>query len=137
MLNLRKNKKGFTLLEILIVLVIVAVLAGLAIPSYQGAVEKSRSQEALASLGAVRASMTRYFALNNTYVGATFTCATPLDFNPNIAAGGQTLNFTYALSNLGAATFTVTATRVGGGAAAGSTVVVDQAGTVTRTGSYA
>ncbi len=49
MLNLRKNKKGFTLLEILIVLVILAVLAGLAIPAYQSAVEKSRAQEAVAT----------------------------------------------------------------------------------------
>ncbi len=135
MLNLRKNKSGFTLLEILIVLVILAVLAGLAIPAYQAAVEKSRSQEALTSLTGAREAMLRYFAINNTYVGATFAAgANSLDYDPNIAVGGQTLLFTYALGGLAANAFTITATRAGGPV---GTITINQAGTVTRTGVYA
>lgn len=132
-MKILKNARGFTLLEVLIVLVILAVLAGLAIPAYQAAVEKSRSQEALTSLAGAREAMMRYFAVNNTYVGAALGVGA-MDYDPNVAVGGQVLIFTYALSNLGAATFSITATRVGGPV---GTVAINQAGVVTRTGVYA
>ncbi len=132
-MRILKKTGGFTLLEILIVLVIVAVLAGLAVPSYQASVEKSRAQEALQGLSATRDAMLRYHAMNNTYVGAAFG-SSALDFDPNIAVGGQTLIFTYAISGLAANTFTITATRQGGPVGA---VSIDQAGTVVRAGVYA
>ncbi len=132
-MRILRNKKGFTLLEILIVLVIIAVLAGLAVPAYQAAVEKSRAQEALQALSATRDAMLRYFAVNNTYVGAALGVGV-MDYNPNTIVGGQTQIFTYALSNLGAATFTITATRQGGPV---GTVTLNEAGTVGRTGVYA
>ena len=47
------NKKGFTLLEIIIVIIIVGVLASLALPRFFSTVEYSRSTEALASLTSV------------------------------------------------------------------------------------
>ena len=131
--SLKKKSKGFTLLEVLIVLVIIAVLAGLAVPAYQSSVEKSRAQEAITSLTGAREAMLRYFAVNNTYVGAALGVGT-MDYNPNTAVGGQTLIFTYALSNLGAATFTITATRAGGPV---GTITINEAGTVGRTGVYA
>ncbi len=127
------NKKGFTLLEILIVLVIIAVLAGLAVPAYQAAVEKSRGQEALQGLTAARSAMLRYWTVGSTYVGAAFGVGN-MDYNPNTVVGGQTLIFTYALSNLGATTFTITATRQGGPV---GTITLNEAGTVGRTGVYA
>ncbi len=131
---LTRNTRGFTLLEILIVLVILAVLAGLAIPSYQAAVEKSRAQEALTSLTATKESLMRYFAVFGTYVGATFAPGpNSLDYNPNLAIGGQTLIFTYVLGALTATTFTVTATRTGGPV---GTVALSQNGVITRTGVY-
>ena len=131
---IRLNQKGFTLLEILIVLVILAVLAGLAIPAYQAAVEKSRSQEAITALTAVREAMIRYHAVNNTYTGAALGVGA-MDYNPNVAVGGQTILFTYVLSNLAANTFTCTATRTA--LTAADTVAINQAGTVTRGGVYA
>ena len=139
MRKLLRNEKGFTLLEILIVIIIIGVLAGLAIPAYQAAVEKSRAQEALTSLAATRQSLIRYGATTNSdFTNATFTVnqAGTLDYNPNTVSGGQTLIFSYALSGLAQNTFTITATRVGGGAAAGSTIALNQAGTITRTGVY-
>ena len=128
-----RNTKGFTLLEILIVLVIIAILAGLAVPAYQASVEKSRAQEALQALTAVRESMIREHARANSYAAATFTANQPgtLDYNPNVAVGGQTLYFTpYVLSGLGVNTFTCTATSPQG------TVAINQAGVITRTGAY-
>ncbi|MCG3176036.1 MAG: hypothetical protein MOGMAGMI_00974 [Candidatus Omnitrophica bacterium] len=133
--NKRFNNRGFTLIEILIVVIIIAVLAGLAVPMFQGTVERSRRAEAIQNLSATRASMLRYFAQNNTYVGATFA---NIDFNPNTGGGGQTAHFTYALGGLAAATFTVTATRnaVNGGDGT-STVTINQAGVVGGTGVFA
>ena len=128
-------RAGFTLTEVLVAIVVIAVLAGLAVPMFQGTVERSRRAEAIQRLSATRASMLRYFAQNNTYVGATFA---NIDYNPNANAGGQTVHFAYALGGLAAATFTITATRnaVNGGDGA-STVTINQAGVVGGTGAFA
>ena len=130
--RLRKNQKGFTLLELLIVIVILGVLAGLAVPVYQPAIEKARSQEALTCLSAARESMIRYFSINGTYVGATFAT---LDYDPNLLVGGQTVLFTYTIPATAAVSFTITATRNGGVVV--GTVSINQAGVLTKTGVYA
>ena len=149
MRRILRNSKGFTLLEILIVIVILAVLAGLAIPIYTAAVEKSRAQEALQSLEAIRGGMLRYFASNNSYAGATIranavaAANTDIDVDANNLLGAQNQLFNYTLGGLGAATFTVTATRIAGrpaGAAvpAGGphTITIAQDGTVVRSAIY-
>ena len=46
----RTHRRGFTLVELAIVLALIAVLATLALPSYQGVVRKSRRAEAQAAL---------------------------------------------------------------------------------------
>ena len=137
-----KRQRGFTLIELLIVIVIIAVVAGLAIPVLVANVEKSRAQEAITNLGSMRDSMIRYFASNNTYVGATVAT---IDFDPNIAVGGQNRLFAYTIGGLGAATFTLTATRIVGtvngealpGGAGPNTITINQSGLVTRNGPYA
>ena len=134
-MRLSSGTKGFTLLEVLIVIIILAVLAGLAIPAYQGAIEKSRAQEALTSLAAARESMIRYFAINGTYATATFTAGpNSLDYNPNTAVGGQTLLFTYTLPVQTANTFTIRARR--SALTATDYVEISEAGVVTKSGVY-
>ena len=49
-------KRGFTLIELMIVIIIIGVLATVGIVQYQAAVEKSRSAEARSILGALRTS---------------------------------------------------------------------------------
>ncbi len=129
------NKNGFTLIEVLIVVIIIAVLAGLAVPMFRGTVEKSRKTEAEGVLSATRHSELRYFAANNTYT----TTVASLDYNPTAAdTSGQTVHFTYTIPTGGATTLTVTATRntVDGGDGT-STVSINQAGVVTGTGVFA
>ena len=67
------NQRGFTLLELLMVVVIIAILAGLALPQYIKASEKARAAEAFSFLGAVRESEMRYRAQSstNSYAGNT------------------------------------------------------------------
>lgn len=147
--RLLRNKRGFTLLEVLIVIVILGVIAGLAVPVYVANVEKSRAQEAITQLDAIRGSMLRYFASTGTYATATIlanagvAAGTDIDVNPNNLTGGQNQLFNYTITAQGVGTFTVTATRIAGRpagaaiAAGGGTVTINQAGTVTRTGAYA
>ena len=67
----QRRKVGFTLLELLMVVVIIAILASIALPQYIRASEKARSTEALTALGAIRQSELRYKALsqNGIYTG--------------------------------------------------------------------
>ena len=44
------NKKGFTLVEVLTVVIIVGVLSSLALPQYRRVVERARATEAIAEL---------------------------------------------------------------------------------------
>lgn len=110
---MRRRNVGFTLLEILIVLIILGVLAGLAIPGLQGGVERARANEALQRMKMTKDALQRYRDINDTYSGASIPVFldSNLDFNPNDTVGGQSLHFTYSLRNLGQNTFTIRATR--------------------------
>ncbi len=66
------ERQGFTLLEIIIVIIIVGVLASLALPKFFRTVEYARSTEALTSISAIRQSVERcYLMRGGTYVGCT------------------------------------------------------------------
>jgi type IV pilus assembly protein PilE len=130
------NHKGFTLVEILIVIIIVGVLAGLAVPAYQTTVERSRRTEAIQMLSGARGAQMRFFMQNNNYA----SLHSALDFDvTNTAADppGNVRHWTYTNPVVGgaggtSATFTITARRntVAGGNTA-DTVVINQAGAIT------
>ena len=61
----RNQQGGFTLLELLMVVIIIAILAAIALPQFLRAAEKSRASEALSVLGAMRSSASRYLAGDN------------------------------------------------------------------------
>ncbi|MNZ26367.1 Fimbrial protein precursor [compost metagenome] len=60
--------RGFTLLEMMIVVVIIGILAAIAYPSYQQYVLRANRAEGQAMLNDAAAREERYFAQNNTYV---------------------------------------------------------------------
>lgn len=61
---------GFTLIELMIVVAIVAILAAVAYPSYQNNIVKSRRADAQAALQGLAQAIERFYTSNGTYVGA-------------------------------------------------------------------
>jgi len=128
------NKSGFTLLEIIIVIIIVGVLASLALPKFFATIEYSRSTEALAAITATRGAMERcYLQRNGSYANCT-TFGTQLDIpNPQ---NSPNAHFNYAISGVDAEGYTITATRNtrDGGVATSVITLIQTSATVTRTG---
>ena len=112
------NRKSFTLIEILVVVVIIAVLAALAWPNYIGIREKSLNREAKASLALVRAAEKIYRMEQGFYYPYLDTTGTTANINnflklglPESATRSWTIDLTSPTINTG----TGTATRIGVG----------------------
>ena len=73
------SSRGFTIIEVMIVVAIVAILASVALPQYNDYVTRSKIQEATSALLAQRVKMEQYFQDARTYVNAcnAGTVATP------------------------------------------------------------
>ena len=134
-MSLKNKKSGFTLLEVIIVIIIVGVLASLALPRFFSTVEYSRATEAMQSIASTRQSLERCYLMTSSYA----TCvAGSTDFERlDIDDPGTSPNnhFTYGIA-AGASTYTITATRnTRDGGDGSSTVVLSFDGTdITRSG---
>jgi prepilin-type N-terminal cleavage/methylation domain-containing protein len=134
-------KRGFTLIELIITIVILGVLAAIAIPGFSRSKEKNDVTQAVTYLRAIRLAEKMHFAKWGTFTcpavspGACVT-ATMESMGDAAAINGALGTeitagaFTFSVA-ASAATFTATATRVSDGA----TISIDQAGT--WSGTYA
>ncbi len=96
------NKKGFTLMELLIVVVIIAGMAAITYPSYRSTLERARASEAVNMIGAIQAAQQKHLVNYEEY-GATFQDIN--DFEPSIS------NFDPTSDNFDTEYFRYTITR--------------------------
>ena len=80
-MNLRTNQKGFTIVELLIVIVVIAILAAISIVAYTGIQDRSRNSSALNVASQVAKKAEVAYALNGTYptTSAGFTGESALE----------------------------------------------------------
>lgn len=104
------NKKGFTLVELMIVVAILGILAAVAGPMYSGYITAAKRAEAKSNLETLRLLEEQWYADMKTYVGGADTNAlmsiNGFGFEPGNPAD---LNYNYKVTASGA-TFTATAT---------------------------
>lgn len=67
---MRVQYRGFTLIEIMIVVAIIAILAVVAVPAYNQYITKSKRVDAAAALVQLAQAMERYYSVNYSYLGA-------------------------------------------------------------------
>jgi len=98
---MNSKPRGFTLIEMMIVVVVIAILAAIAIPSYRQYVLRSHRVEATTALLALAAAQEKFYLQNDTYTD-NLTDAPPdglgiADFDAD-TAGVQTENGWYTIS---------------------------------------
>lgn len=64
---MNSREQSFTLMELMIVVMVIGIIAGFAIPSYQKALDKADERNAVVRLQAIRAGMKIYKARHNSY----------------------------------------------------------------------
>lgn len=94
----KENKKGFTLVELIVVLVILAILIALLVPSLTGYIDKAREKsvaaEARLMLEAVQTEESDEYGSNDTY--SAKTDATPTDAMKELSEAKGTYTCTYS-----------------------------------------
>jgi type IV pilus assembly protein PilE len=112
--------RGFTLIELMIVVAIVAILAAVAFPMYTNYIQRGKITEATSSLSELRLRAERWFSDNRTYVG----------FNQAIQGAKY---FTFACDPVTATAFTCTATGVANQAMGGFVYTINESNVRTST----
>ena len=115
---MNKRQAGFTLIEIMIAVVVIGILTAVALPSYNGYVQRARLTEAFTGLAGLQPRMEQHWSNNRSYAGfdAVALAQMPEDSD----------NFVFDLTSASASAYVVTATGQGG--ADGFAYTIDQNG---------
>lgn len=112
----QRKQDGFTLMELMVAMAVVAILAAIALPNYTAFVQRGKLAEATSNLAAMRVLMEQYFMDNRTYAGGP--CSAP----------GPAKYFSYACNPAAtAATYTLVATGNAGAGMSGFGYSIDEA----------
>src|SRR5436190_20471552 len=107
---MRRNQKGFTLMELMVVIVIVAILAAVAVPLYVNYVKDAQRTEAKGAIGAVITAEQTWYQLKGTYTTDTFmpNAGTPQVLNCDLTDALN--NWSITVTTASTSGFTVVAT---------------------------
>ncbi len=111
---------GYTLIEIMIAVAILAIIAAVAIPTYRGYITTSREASARANIEPLRLAQEDHWLDNGTYVAGTWDPAGAKTLESGDLAwrpDGDDNNFVYTVTISGTDAFTISVTHVDGGSA--------------------
>lgn len=112
-----KHSKGFTLIELMVVIAIVGILAAIAIPAYSEQARKSRRGEAVSAIGEIQLRQERWRADQATYGNTTAASAAAGNLFgsvANVTAYNSTLTgYDISITGNSGTAYTITATRKG------------------------
>lgn len=128
MYKLETAQKGFTLIELMITVAIVALLAAVAIPNYSAYVQRGKAAEATSTLALLKNRMEQYYQDNKTYADIV---GPPVLTAPCSPQAGTTKYFTYSCTLQTLSQFTLTATPVAGQGVDNFSFTIDEAGNKT------
>ena len=100
---MKKMKKGFTLVEIMIVVAIIGLLAAIAIPSFVKSRNSARQNACINNLRMIDSAKEQYAMANNSASDATLTSANVAEYVktlPICPAGGTTFADSYTIGSL-------------------------------------
>jgi len=112
----QQQKNGFTLIELMVTVAIVGILAGIAYPSYQDSVMKSRRADAKGALLGFANAMERHFTETNSYLGAGTTngnTGIPTVFSATSPVDGGTAYYNLTINAATAGSYTLNAAPTG------------------------
>lgn len=112
-----RRETGFSLIELLIAITIIAILGTVAVPQYGRYVQDSRRADAMGDLQSLAQAMERWYISNNSsYLGAAAAGAdtgSPAIFPTTSPSSGGTAVYNLTISAATASTYTLTATATG------------------------
>jgi len=85
-----KINKGFTLIELMIVVAVIGILAGIAYPSYQDYILRAKRGDGKAAILSAQLAQEKYRANNITYLAVASTASTDGNYNYAVTIGALT-----------------------------------------------
>ena len=114
---MNKTKNGFTLLELLVVILIIGILSAVALPQYKRAVEKTKMAEAVIIVKAIAQSQQSYYIVHNKYadcldLNVLDIGLTGEDYDYHGCVAKKTTDFVYTTNGHSAKQYIAVALRV-------------------------
>ncbi|MDT8425858.1 MAG: type IV pilin protein [Methyloprofundus sp.] len=116
------QNKGFTLIELMIVVAVIGILASIAYPSYQEYVLRAKRADGKAAILSAQLAQEKYRANNTTYLAVASTASSDGYYN-------------YVVSDVSVSNYTITATPTFTDATCGNLVLTVAAGVETKSAS--
>ena len=74
MVNTNGNGKGFTIVELLIVIVVIGILAAITIVAFGNVQQRARNAQVVSGVRAIESAMRQYATINQRYISPTVSC---------------------------------------------------------------